>query len=811
MKIIITAFLFFIFAAELTSQTDTISFLNHNTRNYDQKHIKLMLSFDFDEEKVNGVCEFSFSPLVNNFNELVLHAKTMKVNSVTASGSKLEFRQDEMHLFVEMDKEYSMDDSVSILIDYTALPTRGLYFFKPTDEIPEIPYQIWTQGQGENNRYWYPAYDLPDDKLTSEIIITVPSDFIAVSNGILQNVKEKNDTKTFHWKIEKPYSNYLTSVIVGDYVTASEEVRGVTLEYNIPSKWINKKEIFYGRTPQMIRFFSDYIAPYPYGRYAQTTVQDFEWGGMENVTSTTLNSRILYDKNAVPNYSPDALISHELAHQWFGDYLTCRTWDHIWLNEGFATYFTDLWYEDEINADEFRYQRYLANKEYFDIQLKEEPLDTITLLPHIPVEMKGSKAYERGAAVLNMLRFILGDDGFEKAVKYYVEKFKNKNVVTEDLRIAFEESSGKDLRKFFQQWVYGASFPEFKVDYSWNEADKIVTLNVKQTQELFPAVDIFEIPVLVEITAGKELIQEQIQITGEENTFTFPVKSKPDLVRFNKYQWILCKVNFDKTFDELVYQLHYDDDLTGRITAAQELVKFQEQSVPELGRAAERDIHYGVRMEIVESLKKIGGEESLEPLLLAADDNDARVREAALKALSVFNYKKVEAVLLDKLENDDNYYVKGAALYSIGAVKHPDAKNILTEKIKMDSHRNIIRRGIFDGFKELGDPSVLPLVKEYTKYKYSYGGMHLMDIQALDCALSFANTHYEEVVEVITSALDNPYFRTRIHAAKLLADLGAREKLGYLNNIYENEKRIVVRTPLKASIDKLKKNDVKNN
>ncbi|RPI70769.1 MAG: hypothetical protein EHM47_11540, partial [Ignavibacteriales bacterium] len=719
MKNIITVILFILSAININSQSDTVSLLNSETRNYDQIHIKLNLSFDFDKEKVNGNCEFYFSPLVNDFNELVLHSKTMNVNSVSIDGRDLNFRQDEQHLFITMDKSYSEYDSLTVSINYTAHPARGLYFFKPTVEIPEIPYQIWTQGQGENNRYWYPAYDLPDDKLTSEIAVTVPSGFICVSNGFLENMEENGDSKTFYWRTDKPYSNYLTSVIVGEYITVNEKVMGTLLEYNIPAEWVEHKEIFYGRTPQMLNFFSDYISPYPYERYAQTTVQDFEWGGMENITATTLNRRIMHDRNASPNYSPDALISHELVHQWFGDYLTCKTWDHIWLNEGFATYFTDVWYEDEMNEDEFRYQRYLSIKEYFTEQLKAEPLDTIKLRPLTPVEMKGSKAYDRGSAVLNILRFILGDEEFEKAIKFYVNKHKNGNVASEDLRTAFEESSGIDLKTFFQQWVYGAGFPEFAVDYSYDETTEKLTLSVKQVQELYPAVNIFEIPVLVEITAGEKILQK-IQITGKENIFHFNVNKKPDLVRFNKYNWILCKVDFKKSFEELIYQLHYDDDVIGRIRAAIDLSEFNEKSVEELYRALKRETYYGVKLQIVESLKKIGGDETLQPLLFASDDNDARVREEAIKALSIFSYEKVISLLLDKLKNDDNYYVKGAALYSIGAVKHPDAKKILTENLKLDSHRNIIRRGIFDGFKELGDPSILPLVEEYTKYKYSY-------------------------------------------------------------------------------------------
>ncbi|OGU72821.1 MAG: hypothetical protein A2V93_06725 [Ignavibacteria bacterium RBG_16_34_14] len=803
--------IFFLFTVKILSQADTISFLNSETRNYDQKHINLSLSFDFDEEKVTGNCELSFSPLINNFNELVLHAKTMMVSSVKISGKELRFSKDDKHLFVAMDKTYSTDDSVTVSIDYTAYPTRGLYFFKPTEKIPEMPYQIWSQGEGENNRYWYPAYDLPDDKLTSEINITVPSNLIAISNGVLKDVKDEGSSKTFYWKMDKPYSNYLTSVIVGDYVTLKEDVGGIILEYNLPEEWIDKKEFIYGRTPQMINFFSDYICPYPYERYAQTTVQDFEWGGMENVTATTLNRRILHDKNAFPNYTADDLIAHEFVHQWFGDYLTCKTWEHTWLNEGFATYFTDLWYEEEFGKDAFLYQRYLSNKEYFTNQLKEEPLDSIKLKDSefTPAELSGGKSYDRGAAILNMLRFEIGDEEFEKAIKHYVDKFKNQNVITEDFRLAFEESSAKDLKIFFQQWIYGAGFPEFRVNYKYDETQKKLILNVEQVQKQTSVVGLFDVPVLVEITTpsippkfGVDIFLDTIHINKKYNSFSFDCPVKPR-IRFNKYSWILCKVDFKKSFDELVSQLWHDDDLIGRLNAAKELVEFKEEAINPLSQAFEREKFYGVKIAIVESLKEIGGEKVFKPLLAACNDEDARVREAVIKALSIFNYEKVNGILFEKLKNDDNYYVKGAALYSIGAVKHPDAKKILTKALKMDSHMNVIRRGIFDGFRELGDPSILPLIKEYSKYKYSNGGMHLLDISALDCAKSFSETNYKEVVEVISSALDNPYFRTRIYAAKLLAELGAKDKLQVLIKLNEEEKRDIVKEQLKLSIEKL--------
>jgi aminopeptidase N len=787
----------------LLAQTDTTFVLNYETRNYDQKHIKLYIQVDFSEEKISGTCEFTFSPLIDEFKKLVLHSQLTNINSVTVNNKELSFTQDNQHLYINFDKTYSRYDEVTVIINYESYPARGMYFFKPTNENPEMPYQVWTQGQGEYNRHWYPAYDLPDDKLTSEIIVTVPGNMIAVSNGVLVSEESGSDgTKTFHWKMDQPHSNYLTSLIIGEYATVKENVRGTMLEYNLPAEWVDKMDFFYGRTPDMINFFSDYIMPYPFERYAQTTVQDFEWGGMENISATTLNRRILHDEKAVPNYRADDLIAHEFAHQWFGDYVTCKTWDHIWLNEGFATYFTDLWLENYFGKDEFIYNRMISNQTYFNEQLHDEPLDKVEPKPvYIPVELRGDKAYERGAAVLNMLRFELGDETFKNGIKHYLNKFGEQVVVTEDFRQSMEEASGKDLTVFFNQWIYGAGFPVFEVFYEWKEKEKITEIKINQVQKELPVTSLFDVPVVLEIIADKEKLTDTIRINKKENLFKYNVDYKPDLVRFNKYGWILCTVNFEKSFDELVYQLSYDDDVSGRYLAAEKLSGFGEKSVPVLERALIREPFYGVKLRIVETLKEIGGADVLRPLLFASNDFDGRVREAAIKALSIFNYQQVSDFLIDKFKNDPNHYIKAAALYSIGLSGHPDAFSILTEALKMNSHRNVIRRTIFEAFTEMKDASAIHLVAEYTKYKYSQGTMHLHDIAGLDYAKSFAEMHYEEVVEVISSALSNPYFRTRIHAANLLAELKAVDKLPLLKQIYEKERRIVVKEQMKKFIE----------
>ena len=807
-KILIAVFVSILFMVKVNypqSSADTL--LNEKNRNYDQKNVKLDLKFNFKDESILGSEEFTFSPLVNNFQKLVLHSRTTKVKSVKIKGKELKYTQDHNYLIIQLDKPYSINTEVTVLINYTSDPTTGLYFFKPTKENPEIPYQIWSQGEGIGNRYWYPAYDLPDDKLTSEITATVPNTFKVISNGTLVSIVNniKNDSTTYDWRMDQPHSNYLTSIIVGKFETIKEEVKGIELDYNISSKWVGKVDYFYGHTPQMINFYSDYLVKYPYPRYAQTAVQDFAWGGMENITATTLNQRLYHNQSAVPNYSSDGLIAHELAHQWFGDDVTCKTFDDIWLNEGFATYMTDLWFENFYGEDEFRYQRYKENEEYFNVQLKYEPIDSLKpgSIHHTAIEMRGSKAYNKGAAILNTLRFYLGNTNFKNGLRYYLNEFSFGTAATNDFEDAMEKSSGRDLTQFFNEWIYGAGFPIFKVNYSWDSSKRKLILEADQVQKILPEVGLFHIPISVEITTPGKTFLDTLNINNEKNRFEISCDEKPLMVRFNKYLNVLCQVLVEKSFDEWAYQLQNDNDVTGRIKAAKELIKFGDKSIPSLKSALIRDNFYGVKLQVVEGLKEIGGDGVLHPLLLAADDFDGRVREAAIRDLSIFDKTKVGNFFLEKFKDDSNDYVKGAAAYSIGVIKIKNAFEILKEGLKLDSHRNIIRRDVFDGLSLLGDARAVELAKKYVNYKYSYGGMHLLDISALKCAMKFKDTNREQVIEVAAYALQNPYFRTRNYAAGLLAKLNAKEKLPLLKKILSEDQRSFVKGALENAIKKL--------
>ncbi len=790
-------------------QADAPFVLNENTRNYDTQHVKLELSFDFPAEKVMGTATLRLVPLQDRFRRLVLHAKTMTFQWIKSGGRRLKFDYDRENglLFIILPHEYRKGQSVSVSIKYEALPSQGLYFFHPTPDHPEIPYQIWTQGEAESNRYWYPSYDLPDDRFTTEIIAHVPEKLRVISNGVLLNIKKGpgRGQVTYHWRMDKPHAGYLTSLVIGEFTTHTDTVRGTLLNYNMPPGWQDRYDFPFGQTPQMLDFFSDFIVPYPYAKYDQTPVQDFEYGGMENISATTLNRRLLYDERAVPNYSADGLVAHELAHQWFGDLMTCRSWDHIWLNEGFATYFTDLYFERQYGKDEFRMRRLRQDRGYL-ASLKSQPLDKIKpdSTGVTPVELGGGKAYSRGAAVLHALRFELGDDLFQRAIARYARENYLKDVVSEDLRRAAEEVSGRNLSTFFRQWVYGAGFPEFDVSYTWDPVSKKVTLRVRQTQPQLPAVGLFDVPVNIEIVAGKVKIDRRIRVNRRDQTFTFFSPQKPDMVRFDKGYWLLKKVKFDKSMHELAYQLQYDDDVTGRYLAAEALADKGPAAIALLSRAVKRDPFYAVRIQAIESLKKIGGEGTLAAVMAGTKDRDARVREAAVRALSEYPASEVAGVLQELLEHDGNDYVRGAAAEAIGKLKLPGAFDLLKKAVAWDSHRNIIRRGVFEGFAAMKDTRALPLAREYLQYKYSYGGMHLLDVAIFDYLKAIA-TEQPEAIDIIAQGLKNPYFRTRFRAANLLAELGATDELPLLRQTLRQERRDRVRQPIKKAIEKLEK------
>lgn len=782
-----------IFIFSLNSPLTAEWVLDNSTRDYDQQHIRLNLRFNFEEHAVFGEATITVLPLQNNFRELNLHAEIETIKSVRCDGKKLEFSQADGVLKIRLHRTFQQNEPVVVTIQYKTNPTTGLHFFYPSKEAPEMPYQIWSQGQGENNRYWIPCFDLPGDKIKMDMFATVPANFEVVSNGHLVKVTEnsRQQEKTFHWKMDYPQMTYLIALAIGEFFTVSDTVRGVPLNYVIPVHHRDADiDLIFARTPDMINFFSDYIGPYPYEQYSQIPVHDFKHGGMENVTATILNSRIFHTRTAKPNYSPEMLIAHELAHQWFGDLLSVKRWPHFWLHEAFATYFTDLYFEFQHGKNEFRRRRLEQNRRYFNYRKKHVPLREVKPAdaPFIPVDFYGMLAYYRGAAILNTLRFELGDDLFRHGIQAYVRRHQFGDVVSEDFRQVMEEISGRDLSFFFNQWIYSAGHPVFAVAWSWDDSTKLVALDVAQTQEKLPVMDVFEVTVPLEIIAGKQRIFTRLRLNQRNQTFYFRTDQKPEMVRFNKYLWTLMEMDFEKSFAELHYQLNYDDDVVGRILAAEQIREFGAPAVPVLERALHRESYFEVRSAVVKSLGELG-EAALPALKFAATDTDGRVREAVMEALSNVPAAETASVLERAFRADQNDYVRAAAIFSLAKINAPNASDILLEALQIDSHRNTIRAKAFDGFKLLKDSSALPLVPQFAKYQAVDDSRHQAERAALEYAEAMAETHRQAAIKGMIAGLTSPYVRTRYLAAALLKELPAKDAVDELKAVQKTLQR----------------------
>ena len=778
--------------------------LDEKTRNFDQLHIGLHLKIDFDKQEVHSIEQFKFVPLVNSFQILLLHSETTEISTITLNTKQLTFQSDSGIVSINLDKAYSPKDTVEIEITYLSRPEDGLFFFKPLPGIPAIPYQVWSQGEGTANRYWFPCYDMPDDKVATDLYVEVPKNMISVSNGELISVKPlANNATEHHWRIVEPQATYLTTLILGEFETVREKVNGVTLEYNVPKEWASKTEYFFGKTPSILRFFSDYILPYPFARYAQTTVQDFVYGGMENTTATTMNRRLLYDKNAMPNYTGHDLVAHEFAHQWWGDIVTCRNWNHAWLNEGFATYFTSMWDESNYGIDEYDmelqsmmdlYSSNLSTKNYNDSVLSAE---------HAAPALQDDKSYYGGAVILHMLRYELGDKMFREGIRHYIRKYMYQSVVTDDFRVAMEETAGRSLKSFFESWIYQAKVPEFVVTQSYDEGTKSLTLKVVQPDTAFQSF-IYNGKLPLRVEFGGESLDTTIQITGKQNSYSFTVNTKPQAVFFNYKERILCRLQFEKSFDELAYILRYSESAVERMKALTAIKKFGEKITPVLTAAIQNEDFWRIRLAIVQACEAVPSAATFAIVTEAAgDDYDARVREEAYQVLKVMKDFGAIEFLRDHIGLEKNDYCRATLYASYGKLKAPDAFEVLSGAMQLDSHRNIIRRAVFEALGETSDDRGLPFANQMVEYNFGSGDLHHIELAALDYAEKFIEKDHDSVNEIIKKGLKNPYFRTRNSAARLIGKYKLREDADLLKSILASERRTDVKPELEKVLKSL--------
>jgi aminopeptidase N len=709
------------------------------TRNYDLTHARIHLRFNFDQREVMGDVTEDISIIQDNTTTLKIDSAELSISQVAINSKPAEFKTDSDGIEITMPHPARRGEHFVIAIEYTAHPKKGLYFVAPDKNYPNQPEEIWSQGESEDTHFYIPIYDYPNDRLTTEMLLTVPADWLTISNGRLASVTAApGGLKTWDWVQAQPMSTYLISVVAGQFVEKKDTWRGIPVEYVVPKGRENTISDTFARTKDMLSLFSDKLNfKYPWAKYAQSAVDDFVVGGMENASATTLTTSGLIDPQLADEYAQDSdsLISHEMAHQWFGDTVTCKDWADIWLNEGFATYYEHLWTEAHYGQDAVAYEFWRDQNDWMrQSQLFAAPIVAYNTTDILDYE---GNIYTKGGWVLHMLREKLGDEAFFRAMHDYLEANKFQNVVTADLVKAVEQSSGVSVEHFFQQWVYGAGAPKFEIHSNYDAAAKTIKLDVKQTQKVAGDVGLFDVPVTVEIATASGRKDFPIQVSKADETFSFPADGPPLMILFDKGDTILKSVHFDKTPEQWIFQLQNADAVPDRAEAAVALGKLKNSDavVAALGEAALHDAFWGVRNEAIRALGAIGTPAAEQKVIAAVANEQPWVRTTAVGTLGRFqNDTSLAARVANLAQGDKAWTVRAAALGALAELKAPDALAVLDAAARTDSPDNVLRRAALRGMGALGDDKAVPTLLEWSAIgkPYDVRGAAIASLGRLD-------------------------------------------------------------------------------
>jgi aminopeptidase N len=640
--------------------------------------------------------------------------------------------------------------------------------------------------------------------------VTVADKFMVVSNGDLAGVTEDpaKKTKTWHWKMDQPFSSYLVSVIVGQFAEVKDYFKKVpVISYVYPDQVQNARASL-GRLPQMVAFFSEKIGvDYPYPKYAEITVRDFP-GGMENITATTIGDGVVHDKTAELDVRSDGLISHELAHQWFGDLLTCRDWGEIWLNESFAEFFADLWEEHENGKDEYLRAMMENQHQYHLAWLGGARRPVVTQRYDDPDALFDTYAYPRGAATVNMLRFVLGDELFWRAIHHYVQKYEWKNVDTQALIDSIEESTGQNLAWFFDEWVYKMGHPEFQITSTYDRAGGTLKLSVKQTQKpsdtapWFPQPAFFTTPVDIAITTASGEKVNRVLISKPEQEFDFKVDSKPLIVNFDRGDYIIKTVQFARSDEDLAYQILHDSDVTGRLRAIQEISAHRGEIVrAALAQAGKSDSFWAVRQQAIRALAEFKTPESAQTLLETLNDKDSRVRQAAVEALGRYKDPRFVDTFTNLIKTDPSYFVVAESARALGKTGDGRAYAVLMETMGRDSWGDTVRGGALGGLAALKDPRALE-----TALKYASPGNSEGLRAAAFSVLGESAKGNDRALNILTAALKERSEQVVFGAVQALVGLGDQRAIPPLEELSKRpDLPGFVRPLITGAINRIKK------
>jgi aminopeptidase N len=658
-----------------------------STKINDLVNTKLDVRFDYSKSWMYAKVWITLHPHFYPADSLTLDAKCMNINEVSiVKGSKsfpLKYRYDSLNLYITLDKTYKAGENYTVFINYTAKPNeikrkgsaaisggKGLYFINSLGKDKKKPTQIWTQGETESNSGWVPTIDKPNQRQTDEISMTVPDKYQTLSNGLLVSHKKNNDgTRTDTWRMNLPHAPYLMMMAVGEYSIIKDSYKGKEVSYYVEKEYAPVARKIFGYTPEMIDFYSKITGvDYPWPKYSQVVARDYISGAMENTTATLHSESAQQDaRQLVDENRWEDVISHELFHQWFGDYVTCESWSNITLNESFADLSEILWLEHKHGKDAAAEHNFNGLLNY--LRGGNDKKDLVRFYYNDREDVFDLISYQKGGRILNMLRYCVGDSAFFKSLNLYLRTRKFNSAEAQDLRLAFEDVTGQDLNWFWNQWYYGSGHPKLDINYNYDTDGKTARVFIKQTQ----AGKIFKLPIAIDVYEGTEKKRYKVWAEHQADTFVFHTVSKPNLINVDGDKILLCEKTEHKTLDNYIFQYKNAALYLDRREAIDFAARNQgdDHIALDFMKTALKDNYFGLRIYVLQKLNLIDDsvKKSVGPLIADMAENDPKslVRAGAIEALGRYKSMTYKPLFLKSM-NDSSYSIAGKALVALGAI-----------------------------------------------------------------------------------------------------------------------------------------------
>jgi len=709
------------------------------TKINDLVHTKLDVRFYYKKRHMYGKEWVTIKPHSYPTDSLRLDAQGMDIKtlSIVKNGKNvpLKYTYDSLTLAIKLDKEYKSTENYTVYIEYTAKPdelkvqgsaaitdAKGLYFINPDSTEKDKPVQIWTQGELQSSSAWFPTIDRPNQKTTDEISMTVPAKYVTLSNGRLAAQKKNADgTRTDTWKMELPHSPYLFMMAVGNFKIYKDKWRDKEVSYYLEPKYAPYAKEIFGFTPEVMEFYSKILGvDYPWNKYAQIVVRDYVSGAMENTTATLHGSYVQGTARELADRYYDAgrsTIVHELFHQWFGDYVTAESWSNITVNESFADFSETLWAEHKYGQDAGDEHNNEALEGYLRSP-ENAKKDLVRFHYHDQQDVFDAVSYQKGGRVLNMLRHYLGAPAFFKGLNIYLKTNAFKNGEAQQLRLAMEEASGKDLNWFFNQWYYGAGHPLLDINYKWDEQSKTQTVYIKQTQEG----KAFRLPMAIDIYAGGKKERHQIWMDSKSDTISYKSAAKPDLVNVDAEKIILSRKTDHKSLEEFLFQYQHASLYMDRLEALEAAIaKPTDQTSQKIVLAALQDKYYGLRLKALNAIDPANtamSDAALPAILkLAKTDENNLVKAAAINVVGASKGAEQQVALYQEGLKSQSYAVAGASLNAMATVK-PEEALTLAKSFEKDSQGDLTN-ALITVYAQHGADAEWPFV--YNKFNEAGG------------------------------------------------------------------------------------------